>query len=242
MNRYKIISFFLLLFVPCFLFGETDYQKQKKNQKDAVSSQKNTAKKDRDQVKKKIRSFLADINGMLDGKELILPVDPDKAEDADENSDFHDGSGDEQKENTGKKESGTLPAKGKISGRFGTRTDPFSGKKKFHKGIDIAAPKGTPVYASASGKIICCEYKKNGYGNLIVIDHGDDLFTCYGHLNTINVKKGQIIKQGSKIGTVGSTGRSTGPHLHFEVRKGEQLIDPEQYLKTDMDCSGKNRI
>lgn len=230
MNRYRIISLLLAVMIPCALSGENGYQKQKKAQQNDVSLQKDTGKKDRDQVRKKIQAFLAGINGMLDGSELILPVDPDKAEDADENTDFHDASGDDQKKDSGKKESGTVPAEGKISGKFGTRTDPFSGKKKFHKGIDIAAPKGTPVCASASGTVICSEYKKNGYGNLVVIDHGDDLFTYYGHLNTMTVKKGQSAAQGKQIGTVGSTGRSTGSHLHFEVRKGEKLLDPEEYL------------
>lgn len=125
-----------------------------------------------------------------------------------------------------------VPASGKLSSRFGYRVDPVTKRRKtFHKGIDIAAPDGTPVYAAESGTVTDTGYKKNGYGNLIVIKHEKDLATYYGHLSKIIVDKGRSVKKGELIGKVGSTGKSTGPHLHFEIRKGNQALDPEDYIR-----------
>ncbi|MBE7412706.1 MAG: LysM peptidoglycan-binding domain-containing M23 family metallopeptidase [Leptospiraceae bacterium] len=104
------------------------------------------------------------------------------------------------------------------SSPYGFRKDPFTNKKTFHGGIDIAAEKGTDVYASADGEIIISN-KQNGYGNLVIIKHALGFETRYGHLSKFFVKKGQKVKRGDKIGEVGNTGRATGNHLHFEVRR-----------------------
>jgi len=104
------------------------------------------------------------------------------------------------------------------SSSFGFRKDPFTKKKTFHGGIDIAAEKGTDVFASADGEIVISK-ETGGYGNLIVIKHALGYETRYGHLSKFSVKKGQKVKRGDKIGEVGDTGRATGNHLHFEVRR-----------------------
>jgi len=125
-----------------------------------------------------------------------------------------------------------IPARGKISSKFGKRIDPVSKKGyNYHKGIDISAPIGTPVYAAAEGIVIKSEYVKNGYGNLIIIKHRDNLFTYYGHLSKIIAKSGDRVSQSEVIGKVGNTGRSTGPHLHFEVRRGDTALDPADFIK-----------
>ncbi|HOO71667.1 MAG TPA: peptidoglycan DD-metalloendopeptidase family protein [Spirochaetota bacterium] len=126
----------------------------------------------------------------------------------------------------------SVPATGKVTSRFGYRVDPVTGKKgTFHSGIDIAAPRGTPVRAAADGAVSQCGYFKNGYGNLVVIDHGKELCTYYGHLSGFAVKKGKTVKRGDVIGSVGATGKATGPHLHFEVRKGSDAVDPNAFLR-----------
>jgi murein DD-endopeptidase MepM/ murein hydrolase activator NlpD len=119
------------------------------------------------------------------------------------------------------------------SSPFGYRVHPITGKKKLHSGMDMAAPKGTSVYAAESGVVIVAQ-SWSGYGNCIVIDHGGGLSTLYGHLMNggIYVKKGQTVKRGQKIGGVGSTGQSTGNHLHFEVRnKDFEPVNPAPYLR-----------
>jgi len=126
-----------------------------------------------------------------------------------------------------------LPAKGWITSGFANRIDPFTRKKTFHPGIDISGPKGTPVYAPANGVVV---YKgfKGGLGNLLEINHGNGIKTRYGHLNKFNVAKGRRVKRGDLIGYVGSSGRSTGPHLHFEIRKVSNAIDPMRYIVEDI--------
>lgn len=125
-----------------------------------------------------------------------------------------------------------MPADGRISSRFGKRVDPVTKRRgSDHKGIDIAAPGGTPVYASADGTVSRAEYVKNGYGNLIVIRHADDMATYYGHLSKFQTSNGTRVKKGELIGNVGSTGKSTGPHLHFEIRRGDRALDPEGFVK-----------
>lgn len=109
-------------------------------------------------------------------------------------------------------------AGGKLSSRFGPRNDPFTSKLTFHGGVDIASSENSPVYASASGKIIFTG-EKGGYGNLVIIQHQHGYETRYGHLNSILVKNGATVAKGDLIAKVGSTGRSTGFHLHFEVRR-----------------------
>ncbi|MGE4340520.1 MAG: M23 family metallopeptidase, partial [Pigmentiphaga sp.] len=115
------------------------------------------------------------------------------------------------------------------SSSFGPRFDPINRRRAFHEGIDFAAPRGTPIYAAAGGVVRTAKYLR-GYGNTIEIDHGDRLTTRYAHASRLLVKSGQVIKRGQQVATVGSTGRSTGPHLHFEVRVDGQAADPRLYL------------
>jgi murein DD-endopeptidase MepM/ murein hydrolase activator NlpD len=121
------------------------------------------------------------------------------------------------------------PVRGYLSAGFGNRIDPFTGLKDFHPGIDISTPEGTKVTAPAEGIVISCA-EKGGYGNAIVIDHGYDVVTRYGHLSGYNVKPGQRIHRGDVIGFVGSTGRSTAPHLHYEVWVRDQAQNPIHYI------------
>ena len=99
-----------------------------------------------------------------------------------------------------------------------------------HDGIDIAAKAGTPIYAAAAGKVVYADSRLTGYGNLIIIRHSSDMFTAYAHNRNNLVVVGQMVKQGQHIANVGATGRASGPHLHFEVRRGERAVDPLAYL------------
>lgn len=112
---------------------------------------------------------------------------------------------------------------------FGTRIDPFRGNSSFHSGIDLAAPVGTPVHASADAQVTRAEFA-SGYGNLVVLDHGGGIETRYGHLSRIVARPGQQVHRGDLIGLVGSTGRSTGSHLHYEVRLSSQPINPLAFM------------
>jgi len=123
-----------------------------------------------------------------------------------------------------------LKSEYRLSSPFGYRTHPITGKKKLHAGMDMAAPKGTPIYAAETG-VVTVAQSWSGYGNCVIIDHGGGLWTLYGHMSKILVEKGQTVKRGEKIGLVGSTGQSTGNHLHFEVRKNSEPVDPAPYLK-----------
>ena len=122
------------------------------------------------------------------------------------------------------------PVDGTLEGGFGGRRNPFGGPGyEFHTGQDIEAPIGAPVIAGARGEVSFVGWQ-NGYGQLVVIDHGGGLSTRYGHLSHIDVDLGQAVSRGQLIGKVGSTGRSTGPHLHYEVRINDQPVNPLQYL------------
>jgi murein DD-endopeptidase MepM/ murein hydrolase activator NlpD len=122
------------------------------------------------------------------------------------------------------------PVEGESTDSFGYRGNPFGGGgSEFHPGQDIAAPRGTPVLAPADGKVIEAGWK-NGYGQTVVLDHGNGLTTRYGHLSKIEVESGQELRRGEGLGLVGSTGRSTGPHLHYEVRLGDLPVSPRHYL------------
>ena len=118
-----------------------------------------------------------------------------------------------------------LPVNAPISSDFGMRKDPFTGKSQFHKGIDLAAPAGTPVVAALPGRVISAGYE-SGYGNNVIVEHDEGLRTRYGHLESINVKTGDMVTSDDTLGKVGSTGRSTGAHLHFEVIRTGIQIDP----------------
>ena len=113
---------------------------------------------------------------------------------------------------------------------FGVRSDPFRHGAAMHPGIDLAAPYGTPVYATADGTVLRAGWNSGGYGNLVEIDHGRGIVTRYGHMSKIIVGEGQHVTRGQQVGYVGSTGRSTGNHLHFEVREGGAARNPRLYL------------
>lgn len=115
-----------------------------------------------------------------------------------------------------------------VSSRFGMRVHPITGVKKSHTGMDIASNQGTTVYAADGGTVLLASWN-GGYGNCVMIDHGNGYVTLYGHLSSIAVSKDSAVSQGDVIGYVGSTGNSTGPHLHFEVLKNGTRIDPEQF-------------
>ncbi|MBN2204380.1 MAG: peptidoglycan DD-metalloendopeptidase family protein [Thermoleophilia bacterium] len=121
------------------------------------------------------------------------------------------------------------PCSGTVVSDFGWRTHPILGIELFHTGIDIAAPYGTPIKAAASGKVTMAAWY-GGYGNCTIIDHGDGLSTLYAHESSFKVGTGQSVSQGQLIGYVGSTGLSTGPHLHFETRVNGEPVDPMRYL------------
>jgi murein DD-endopeptidase MepM/ murein hydrolase activator NlpD len=123
------------------------------------------------------------------------------------------------------------PVNGRLIGAYGRRTDPFSGEgTEFHTGVDISAPSGTPVRATADGIVVASGYS-GGYGRLIVIDHGGGTETYYAHLSHFYVQTGQEVRRGELVGAVGSTGRATAPHLHYEVRIGGNPVNPYRYLK-----------
>lgn len=126
-----------------------------------------------------------------------------------------------------------LPVEGaRFSSMFGSRIHPVTGGRKNHDGIDLAAPTGTPIYATADGRVEMAQWY-GGYGNFVEIDHGGDVETRYGHMSRMNVSAGQSVRKGELIGWVGSTGRSTGPHLHYEVRIAGEAVDPSPYLRAD---------
>ncbi len=115
------------------------------------------------------------------------------------------------------------------SSRFGYRTSPFTGLKEFHKGLDLCASKGTPIMATANGNITFAG-KKGGLGKVVVIDHGHGVVTRYAHLNKYHVKRGDKVQRGDMVAEVGNTGRSTGPHLHYEVHLNGVPMNPKRYI------------
>lgn len=125
------------------------------------------------------------------------------------------------------------PAVGPITSSFGERMDPLTGEGEFHTGIDIGAAGGTPVRAAADGVVLKAGFG-NGYGREIMIDHGNGIQTLYGHLSGFAVTEGQSVKRGQVIGYVGSSGRVTGPNLHYEVRIRDTPVNPHKYLRETM--------
>jgi murein DD-endopeptidase MepM/ murein hydrolase activator NlpD len=121
------------------------------------------------------------------------------------------------------------PATGWLSSAMGRRRDPFTGGPDFHPGLDISADRGSPVYATANGTVVHAGGAA-AYGNLVRIDHGFGLESRYGHLERIDIAAGAVVQRGDRIGTVGSTGRATAPHLHYEVRVNDRLLNPLQFL------------
>ncbi len=121
------------------------------------------------------------------------------------------------------------PTQGRITSYFGYRIHPILRKRKYHSGIDIAAPQGTPIYASDSG-VVVFSARNGGYGKMIIVDHGSGFSTVYAHCSYLLAGQGQTVTKGQEIAKVGTTGLSTGPHVHFEVRKDGVAVDPMKYL------------
>jgi len=115
---------------------------------------------------------------------------------------------------------------------FGVRSDPFQGRAALHPGIDLAGPVGTPIYATADGVVLRAGWNSGGYGNLVELDHGRGIATRYGHMSAVMVQAGQRVTRGQQIGRMGSTGRSTGSHLHYEVRIDGRAVNPVPFMKS----------
>lgn len=137
----------------------------------------------------------------------------------------------------------TLPLRRPLAGRleitsgYGPRIDPFLGRMALHAGMDIREEPGAPVRATAGGKVVSAGWS-GGYGNMVEIEHENDLSTRYGHLSMITVAEGQYVSPGTVLGRVGSTGRSTGPHLHYEVRIDGEAVDPGRFLRASDRVAG----
>ena len=129
------------------------------------------------------------------------------------------------------------PVEGQVTGSFGERIDPFNGEGAFHSGVDISSRVGTPIIAPADGIVVYADFM-GGYGRAIQIDHGNGISTRYGHLSGFSVTAGQSVHRGDVIGYVGDSGRSTGPHLHYEVRINDTPVNPYKYLRMTVAQSG----
>ena len=114
---------------------------------------------------------------------------------------------------------------------YGVRSDPFRGRAAMHAGVDLAGPLGTPIYATADGIVGRAEYNNGGYGNLVEINHGQGIQTRYGHLSRFAARAGQRVRRGDLVGYMGSTGRSTGSHLHYEVRIDGRAVNPIPFMQ-----------
>lgn len=130
----------------------------------------------------------------------------------------------------------------RIASGFGLRIDPIYKTVKMHAGLDFTAPQGTPIYATADGVVKMAGYSEGGYGNHVVINHGYGYETLYGHMVRVKARAGQRVKRGEIIGYVGSTGKSTGPHCHYEVRKGGQKLDPVYFFYNDLEPQQFNEL
>ena len=130
----------------------------------------------------------------------------------------------------------------RIGGSFGYRIDPVYKNLRFHQGLDFTAPAGTPIYATADGVVQIAGFNTDGYGNKVVINHGYGYQTLYGHMLKIKASQGQTVKRGEVIGYIGSTGKSTGPHCHYEVIKRGTKVDPVYYFYNDLTPAEFDRL
>jgi peptidoglycan hydrolase FlgJ len=134
----------------------------------------------------------------------------------------------------------SIPVRGRLTSDYGFRTDPFTGISKFHEGIDIAAPAGTAINAASSGTVVFAG-ALGGYGNTVVLEHANGGRTLYAHASQILVRPGDAVEAGQTIGRVGSTGHSTGPHLHFETLVSGQNIDPKSLISSELSGNGNRQ-
>jgi murein DD-endopeptidase MepM/ murein hydrolase activator NlpD len=130
----------------------------------------------------------------------------------------------------------------RVASGYGLRIDPVYKTVKMHNGLDFTAPQGTPIYATADGTIVKADYNATGFGNHVVINHGFGYETLYGHMIKLNTTVGQLVKRGELIGWVGSTGKSTGPHCHYEVHKNGGPVDPVYYFYNDLSVEQFDRL
>jgi len=130
----------------------------------------------------------------------------------------------------------------RIASGFGRRIDPVYKVPKFHAGLDFTAPVGTPIYATADGVVTDAGYNSGGYGNRVVINHGYGYETLYGHMYRVKARRGQKVRRGEVIGYVGSTGKSTGPHCHYEVHRSDNPVDPVYYFYNDLTPEQYDRL
>ncbi|HYD20376.1 MAG TPA: M23 family metallopeptidase [Flavipsychrobacter sp.] len=131
---------------------------------------------------------------------------------------------------------------GHLASGFGYRVDPIYKTVKLHTGLDFAAPMGTPIYATGNGRVVAANYDNHGYGNHVIINHGYGYETLYGHMVRIKTRLGQVVNRGEVIGWIGSTGKSTGPHLHYEVIKSGHKIDPVHFFFNDLSAAEYERM
>ena len=130
----------------------------------------------------------------------------------------------------------------RIGSGFGYRIDPVYKVRKFHAGLDFTSPQGTPIYATADGNVKMAGFDNSGFGNHVIISHGYGYETLYGHMVRVKAKRGQNVKRGDVIGYVGSTGKSTGPHCHYEVHRNGVPVDPVYYFYNDVDPAQFERL
>jgi len=130
----------------------------------------------------------------------------------------------------------------RIASGFGMRIDPVYGTPKMHKGLDFTAPQGTPIYATGDGVAEVPGYSESGFGNHVIINHGYGYETLYGHMIRVKARNGQRVKRGEVIGYVGSTGKSTGPHCHYEVHINGQAVDPVYFFYNDLNAEQYDRL
>lgn len=129
-----------------------------------------------------------------------------------------------------------------LTSTYGYRKDPFSGRRTMHHGIDLAGPYGLKIFSTGDGVVTKASYNRYGYGNEVIIDHGFGYVSIYAHLKEIRVETGQKVKRGQLVGLLGSTGKSTGPHLHYEIRKNDRAVNPMYYYFENLTALEYNSI
>jgi len=243
LDYWKLISVSVLLFlglgIYTFVMIGKLYFIQQKNEIQAQHAQIKTFSQELNRQYDFITRQITEVNKLLDSKgipqpphqsEVIVPKFNSPLEVGD-NSEFEKYL-EEFKRTISNTPIGS-PIEGRITSSFGIRSNPFFGEKReSHKGLDISARHGSPVRCTADGKVVFAGYKGD-YGKLVIISHGGDYETLYGHLSEILVKEGQEVKANTFIGKVGSTGRSSGPHLHYEIHKNDKKINPKTFINVN---------